>query len=129
MLPKGLTEFIQMPHEGVGKQFPINRGWFKASYGEIYVRRTMRRYDSAEYNLPTFDIANINIKEDKRGTHVFTDILEELERLLPQHGFKMIYVESIMEPRLVPFLRSRGYVEVKNADVYSVNMFKMIGEK
>ena len=69
---------------------------------QMYARCGFHIFDRTKYN--TFDIANVLILQpEDRGCGWLTEILEYVE---PQFN---IYVESIQQPRLVPYLKQRGY--------------------
>lgn len=75
---------------------------------QIYMRRSYRIFDGVEL-YPVLDVANVVIKRHLRSKGRFTKIMNFIEANAEQYGFKAIYVESIIEPRLVKFFKSRGY--------------------
>ena len=79
---------------------------------KVYVRKGKHLID--EVNKPieikdTFDVANIEIKESERGKGHFTLLLDILE----EKNYN-VYVENVMEQRLFPFLKSRGFIKCGN---------------
>lgn len=69
---------------------------------DLYARCGIHTFNKTTYD--TFDIANILIPHlHDRGQGWLTEILDFLE---PRFN---IYVESIQQPRLIPYLKRRGY--------------------
>jgi N-acetylglutamate synthase-like GNAT family acetyltransferase len=54
------------------------------------------------------DIGSVTVEEDERGKGLFTQFLERVESIAYAEC-KAVWVESILEPRLVEFLKKRGY--------------------
>jgi hypothetical protein len=54
------------------------------------------------------DIGNVTVEEGERGKGLFTQFLERVE-MIAYSQCKAVWVECIMEPRLIEFLKERGY--------------------
>lgn len=101
--------------------FPLNRGgdkkvssnlWIKTPGGlNVYLRWQPNRITGESIGKPgciirpgnQLVIANVNLDEDKRGLGIFTKFLNYVETRYN------VQVECINEPRLVGFLKRRGY--------------------
>lgn len=70
----------------------------------VYVRKSLRRGLTGPF-IPCFDIANIEVDPEFRGMGIFTKWLDILE----EHLEMPIYIECVLEERLIPFLGVRGY--------------------
>jgi hypothetical protein len=82
--------------------------WIVHKNIKVYVRKGQRRLPNTTGFQLTFDVANIEVMAEK-GKGVFTEwlgIAEHQARLL---GYDAVFVESILEERLIPFLERRGY--------------------
>lgn len=82
--------------------------WVQVPEGQLYLRQ---RKD------PTFglvlDISNLSF--DIRGTGAFTAYLDNMHRQLLTGGkFDAIFVENILNERLVPFFERRGYIKAES---------------
>lgn len=98
--------------------------WLSAEGVRLYVRRTPRFLDEAPRK--TLDIANI--ENTKPGKGWFTKFLPELEsRLCSESDFAAIYVESILNERLVGFLIKNGYTLKPQSTPRNVNYYKLLG--
>ena len=93
--------------------------WISNRIFKLYVRNANRYLpDGAVYK--SLDIASIDV--EKKGQGVFTSILNIAESLCKIHHVDIIYVESILNPRLIPFLEKRGYVYIETNN----SMYKKI---
>lgn len=94
--------------------------WLKLFDGEmeLYARRGYHAWDGVMYD--TFDIANVVIfDDDQRGQGWFTSVLDFVE------PYFNIYVESIQQIRLPPYLKKRGYALSEN----KFNAFKIYSKE
>lgn len=86
------------------KSMFAQNGWFfNSEEQEVYLRANAKR--SIDGKLVTFvDIANIKTEEQNQKKGAFTKFLDFLESLKVN-----IYIESILNPVLIPFLIKRGF--------------------
>ena len=101
---KGLVELYK-------KHIPAN-AWLDDNQLKVYVRITERYLDGER--LPSIDIANVEVVRELRGNGIFAGVLADIEQIAQDTG-RIVYVESILEPRLERFLQQRGYEEVPKA--------------
>jgi len=85
------------------------RAWVSGENAKMYVRLTKHMINEQFHY--TLDVSSVEVDEAARGTGVFTRMLEGLEALAQGKGLD-VFVESILEPRLIEFLRKRGYQEI-----------------
>lgn len=82
--------------------------WFEIKSMQVYLRMTQR---SLEGKIrPTFDIANIEVREPYQRQGIFSEFLIGMELLAGKYG-KAIYVENVSNPILQRFLIKRGYIQ------------------
>lgn len=74
--------------------------WIEVPEGQMYLRKRPDR---------TVDVANLDF--DERGTGAFTNYLDFLENQLGGR-ISRVFIENVMNERLVPFLKARGYTEI-----------------
>jgi hypothetical protein len=102
----------------------LRNSWIFEKHIQVYVRRSSRIYEDRLYNF--LDIGSVEVIEEQRGRGIFTGFLKrfETEAINLQRG---IYVESILEPRLIPFLKNMGYKFTYGCDETSMapNMIKI----
>lgn len=79
--------------------------WIKERYMQAYVRRSRRYIGGSTFEF--LDLANVEVDEARRGSGVLTLFLRRFEREARRYN-RGVYVESILEPRLVPFLTKNG---------------------
>jgi GNAT superfamily N-acetyltransferase len=96
------------------------RAWLIVRNLKIYVRVT-RRY-VGEVIHDSLDVASVEVPERYRGRGIFTRWMDKAEEIAAANGMT-IYVESILEPRLLGFLRKRSYTML-NESIPPV-MFKL----
>lgn len=97
--------------------------WIKEPKISVYVRKNYRFIDDCFRE--TLDLANVEVVKRYRGRGVFTSFLDRAETAAKQLQW-VIYVECIMEPRLIPFLRRRGYKQNKSIDAYlPISLYKL----
>ena len=107
-----MIEQIKKMIEEFGIHLWCSRQWLADEHIKIYVRVTKHYLPNGEV-VKTIDLASIEVEEEHRGSGVFTKKLEEIELLASERGFT-VYVESILNERLIPFLEKRGYRRVDN---------------
>ena len=81
--------------------------WLFMDELQVYVRNGQR------LGTTTFDVATVNVNESERGKGWFTAFLDVLEG----QG-RRVYVEQILNPRLIPYLEKRGYKSVNYESMY-----------
>lgn len=101
---------------------PSNQ-WIRERFMDVYVRRS-KRYLNGQM-IECLDFATVEVDERRRGKGHFTKFLLRFE----QEAAKLkraVYVESILEPRLVPFLTRMGYKFVPHTAMISPSMYKIV---
>jgi hypothetical protein len=87
----------------------IRNAWVSERSIRIYIRRSMRYV--GEQMVPCLDVGSVEVMEKDRGTKVFTSFLGRFEVAAKQLK-RGVYVESILEKRLLDFLLRRGYTNL-----------------
>jgi hypothetical protein len=87
-----------------------SNAWIKYDRLDVYVRRSRHCFRGNELTQ-CLDIANVSTASKNRGFGRFTRFLTSFEKLAFENNCA-VWVESIMEPRLLQFLLRRGYREV-----------------
>lgn len=109
-----LSQFLACPNG------PPNQ-WLRERFMDVYVRWSKRYID--KQMIECLDFASVEVDERHRGKGHLTKFLlrfeEEAKRLN-----RAVYIESILEPRLVPFLVKRGYKFVPGIDPMNPSMYK-----
>jgi GNAT superfamily N-acetyltransferase len=90
---------------------------------KVYVRRSVRYLTNTP--VKCLDVASIEVDEDHRGNGVFTAFLNRFEQEAKKLN-RVVYVESILEPRLYQFLLTKGYKDVPGTCETSPTVFKII---
>jgi len=96
--------------------------WLRERYMDVYVRRSMRLIGDS--TVPCLDLANITVDEKRRGGGVLTLFIKRFEREAKARN-RGVYVESILEPRLIPFLTKNGYAFVPRTCMDCPSMYKI----
>ena len=96
--------------------------WIDEKHMKVYVRRSMRLIGTD--TVPCLDLATVEVDEDKRGGGVLTLFIKRFEREAKTRR-RGVYVESILEPRLIPFLTKKGYAIVPHTSMDSTSMYKI----
>lgn len=94
--------------------------WITSGPMRVYVRKA--KHIIAETLTATLDVASISVNADSRGKGVFKAWLAKAEKLANVRGLT-VRVESILEPKLLPFLTHRGYVRVPDTVPQQVDMY------
>jgi N-acetylglutamate synthase-like GNAT family acetyltransferase len=96
---------------------PKRNTWLENSYLKIYVRKG---YHYIENQTETcFDLANVEVLEEYRSLGIFQAVLE---RILIEFQGEIIFAESILNKRLIPFFRRYGFHKANENEI-SNNMF------
>ena len=90
---------------------------------DVYVRRSMRYID--EQMVECLDFATVGVDERHRGKGHLTKFLLRFEQEAIRLK-RVVYLENILEPRLVPFFIKMGYKFVRNTDMTSPSMYKIV---
>lgn len=101
-----------------------HNAWLDVNDFNIYVRKGFHRIDNNL--LKCFDIANIT-NNGERGKGKFKQLLNETKNLLESNeelrdGIQAIYVESVLNNRLVISLPTMGFELVSNTEPPSFSM-------
>jgi hypothetical protein len=96
--------------------------WIDEKYMKVYVRRSMRLIGPD--TVPCLDLATVEVDEDKRGGGVLTLFIKRFEREAKKLN-RAVYVESILEPRLIPFLIKNGYAFVPMTCMDGPSLYKI----
>lgn len=111
----GLVEFLEEAKERA-RLYGFNgnhRAYIQEpGFEALYVRYCTRNVNGVRYSN-TFDIANVAVEEDIRGTGVFTRFVEKLRREYPSMN---LYVENALHPRFQRGLLKMGFIPVQNLD-------------
>lgn len=83
----------------------LRNRWIQYQYMKVYVRKAVRQCGE------TFDVATVEVEDEERGKHIFTNWLTTVEELLKNSSLS-IYVENVMEERFRRFFEARGYVNI-----------------
>lgn len=94
--------------------------WISSGPMRAYIRKAKHVIEGALTN--TLDVASISVNPDARGKGVFRAWLAQAEKHANVRGLT-VRVESILEPKLVPFLTHRGYVRVPDTVPQQVDMY------
>ena len=101
---------------------PLRNAWLHFSYLDAYVRRGYHLIDGKV--VCCSDIANVSVVPRHRRKGIFKSWLAEIEVVAASRGLEGVFVESIQNEVLVPFLTSRGYSLVPKSSPPS--MFKRV---
>ena len=101
---------------------PLRNAWLHFTCLDVYVRRGYHRIDGKI--VCCFDVANVSVAPRHRRKGVFKSWLAEIEVVAASRGLAGVFVESIQNEVLVPFLTSRGYSPVPGSSPPS--MFKRV---
>jgi hypothetical protein len=88
----------------------LRNEWIVVDGFKMYVRKSKRFYDNKFVDC--LDIASM--EAEVQGTGIFTKILT---KILSDYPKTNIFVESILNPRLKPFLEKFGFIEYRTDDM------------
>lgn len=125
---KEIVEFLDAPTTR------IRAKWVKSAGGKlkVYVRRSKRycqrtaRYASEDF-LECLDVASVEVDPLHQKQGIFTRFLEDFERLAQERGFGGVFVESVQNKHLRPFLERRGYERAGGDDEFAPSYLKRVG--
>ncbi len=95
-----ISDLIAMAHTQV-KSYKMINSWVTVTGFERFYARYGARLIDGEMRTPVFDIANVVVREDRRGKGIFTGFIKDFQYKYP--GVH-IYVESVSDPRFGNFL-------------------------
>lgn len=96
--------------------------WIDERHMKVYVRKSTRIIGTAAGFF--LDLASVEVDEDKRGGGVLTLFIKRFEREAKRLN-RGVFVESILEPRLIPFLTKNGYAFVPHTCMDAPCMYKI----
>ena len=99
-----------------------NNAWIKEKNIEVYVRKSVRVLGQNVY--PCLEIGNVNVNENHKGKGVFTAFLKRFEKEA-EKLHRYVYVENLLEPRLINFLLKNGYKLVPGANTLAPCVYKL----
>ena len=97
--------------------------WIHEHSINVYVRKSVRIIDRNP--VPCLDLASVEVDEEDRENGIFAEFLNRFEREAKKLN-RAVYVESILNTRLIKYLEKRGYQIVPHSSDLSPNMFKII---
>lgn len=100
----------------------LRNEWIAEKNIRVYIRRSVRYINGKM--VPALDIGSVEVDEDKRGQKVFTRFLTRFEAAAKALQ-RIVYVESILEPRLYDFLLKNGYARVPNTADIAPSVYKL----
>lgn len=95
--------------------------WINESNLRAYVRKSIRYYNNKL--CPFLDIATVDVDERYRGHGVFKAFLKKVEAEACKQS-RGVYIENVLEPRLVEFLLKSGYSFFPNTAPECPSLFK-----
>ena len=90
--------------------------WVENPYIKIYTRKSIRLFNKEK--IDCLDIANIEVPEDFRGQGIFEQTLDRIILEFPETN---LFVESILNIKLIPFLTRKGFIS--DDSKFDENMF------
>lgn len=102
-----------------GSAFPKNTHFYY-KWGEIYVRRSVRVINQTRTNC--IDLGSISVLPEFQRQGIFKNVLADIEAyaILNKLG---VYVESILNPVLIPYLTHLGYFDIGYKPPTMVKLF------
>lgn len=101
----------------------VRNAWIYERDIAIYVRRSVRFINNEA--TPCLDLASVEVVEKHRGIGIFTGFLKRFEDAAKQLN-RAVFVESILNARLVSFLARRGYVKHPHSVDLCPSMYKVL---
>jgi hypothetical protein len=89
--------------------------WLESKLLRVYVRKGFHSIDGQIRT--TFDVANVEVPWKLQGRGIFTRWLQSVEVYVTTYTtLDCVFVESILETNLIPFLTRKGYIPVKGSN-------------
>ena len=101
----------------------IRNCWVHERDLSVYVRRSMRFIGKEA--VKCLDIASVEVNEKRRGCGIFKEFLARFE-VEAKNLNRAVFVESILEPRLLQFLFKRGYIKHPHSTDICPSVFKVL---
>jgi len=99
----------------------VRNAWIYERDIAVYIRRSQRFInDKAIFCL---DIGSVEVVENHRGIGIFTSFLNRFEEAAMKLN-RAVFVESILNARLVSFLARRGYAKHPHSADFCPSMYK-----
>ena len=99
----------------------VKNTWIHERDISIYVRRSQRFIDDKA--TLCLDLASVEVVEGHRGIGIFTSFLNRFEEAATKLN-RTVFVESILNARLIYFLSRRGYVKHPHSVDLCPSMYK-----
>ncbi len=101
--------------------------WVSEPKMKAYVRKSYRVIED-QVEEKVIDIANVEVISKYRGTGVYRSALPRMEQASKDAGFTVIFLESVLEERLLDFYEKHGYTRCPpNAyNTRQINFFKRL---
>jgi GNAT superfamily N-acetyltransferase len=106
----------------LSSEYPTNI-WISERDIEVYVRKSMRVIGNTTH--PCLDIGSVEVREERRGQGTFKAFLSRFEKKARELN-KWVYVESILNRRLLTYLATQGYELVPGTSEFSPSMVKKL---
>lgn len=105
----------------------LNNRWFLINGLEIYLRKGFHSIPGIGAKS-MLDIANVSCSHPGQGA--FTEVLTFLEDTVMAHCNDIygIYVENLVNERLIHFMEKRGYIQILCTQELAPCMFKVINQ-
>lgn len=101
----------------------VRNAWIHERDISIYIRRSVRFIDNEA--IPCLDIGSVEVVEKHRGIGIFTSFLNRFEEASKKLN-RVVFIESILNARLVSFLARRGYVKHPHSVDICPSMYKVL---
>lgn len=101
----------------------LNNSWIREKHIDVYVRRSKRFIGNQSYSM--LDVGSVEVDENFRGLGIFTAFLVRYEKEAKKLK-RGVYIESILNPRLLKHLLSKGYTLVPVIDPISPSIYKLL---
>lgn len=85
--------------------------WVKCGSFNIFMRKGSYHCIGDEV-VECFDLANIENKPKQCGKGQFKELLPRLVELARDHGYKVFYIESVINDRLLPLFEQMGFTPI-----------------
>jgi hypothetical protein len=105
---------------------PQRNAWLNFGEMEVYVRKAVRYFSGIEGTIWCFDVANINIIETEQGKGKFTKFFDDLIKIVDEHDFEAIFIESVINEKFAESLRNKkGFIEISHHRLERHFLFKL----
>ena len=101
----------------------LRNAWIEERNIKVYVRKSIRLFGKEMYQC--LDLATAEVDEDKKGRGIFTKFLKQFDQEAKKLN-RAVFLESILEPRLLEFFLKNGYKYVPGTTDLAPNMYKIV---